>query len=107
MDPQTLALTLERKLLDGFRLSNPKYSPAHMCEVIQSCWHAVPDKRPTFSYIKLDFEKHYNLQDCFIEDNVVQDASDKSHTQLKYAELLLQENILKTQFQKISQCNST
>ena len=118
MDPKTLADTLRKKLSDGFRLSNPKYAPDNICELMQSCWHEDPEKRPTFVDIKIQFKNHYHLKDITEDmvDGVVQDEQQPykgymqrqpSLAQLKYAQLLLQRESLKKRFKTLNRRNST
>ena len=43
---------LKNNLLDGFRLTNPKYSPPEISHMVQTCWLADPKERPTFTALK-------------------------------------------------------
>ena len=111
MDLQSLALTLRKDLSEGFRLSNPKYGTKHVCELMQSCWNSVPEKRPTFTSIKSRLEVFYQLKDNNAERRAsnnlyVESSKDKdenqNETQIKYAELLLHKAGLQKKFDEIN-----
>ena len=109
MDPFTLAFTLRKDLSEGFRLSNPKHCPKHVCEVMQSCWNAVPEKRPSFSSIKTHYEIFYHLNDCKSDvnplrqgDYVEEVKKDQSETQMKFVEFLVHKQNLEKQFNEIN-----
>ena len=109
MDPFTLAFTLRKDLSEGFRLSNPKHCPEHVCEVMQSCWNAIPEKRPSFSSIKTHYEIFYHLNDCKSDANplthgdYVEDVKkDQSETQMKFVEFLVHKQNLEKQFNEIN-----
>jgi hypothetical protein len=36
------------KVIDGYRLSQPKQCPPEIYEIMVDCWQEKPDKRPTF-----------------------------------------------------------
>ena len=39
-------------MLNGFRLTNPKYSPPEISHMVQTCWLPDPKERPTFTTLK-------------------------------------------------------
>lgn len=41
-----------RKVKEGYRLEKPKYCKMQLFNVISKCWHADPNKRPTFTELK-------------------------------------------------------
>ena len=49
-----------RKVVDGYRMDQPKYAPANIYELMKRCWHADPDRRPNFSEIKDILSPHIN-----------------------------------------------
>ena len=121
MDARTLALTLRKDLADGFRLGIPKYCPEQIFEVMESCWNAVPEERPTFSSIKRKFEIYYhfdrNTEDHADDDNS-EDLLDMGHyesskaidypkqsinseVQIQYAQLIHHKENLRKQFDAI------
>ncbi|XP_063923158.1 vascular endothelial growth factor receptor 1-like isoform X3 [Zophobas morio] len=40
---------LYNKLLDGYRMESPEYSPKEIYKMMLDCWHAKPINRPSFS----------------------------------------------------------
>ena len=43
---------LKNELLNGFRLTNPRYSPPEISHMVQTCWLPDPKERPTFTTLK-------------------------------------------------------
>lgn len=83
MDAHIVALTLRKDLEDGYRLNRPKHCPEHLCELMQHCWNAVPEKRPTFSSIKNLFENYYNFKYSNTDDQ--EEGIDELLTNVKHA----------------------
>ena len=44
-------VTLRQELLNGMRLSHPILATANVAHILQTCWLAEPDARPSFSRI--------------------------------------------------------
>ena len=99
-------MTLERKLVDGFRLENPKHAPEIISELMQQCWSENPDERPTFLEFMQRCDNCYNLNEPFAEDQCQRDESNNNNVKLKYVTLTLHEKQLEQQFNSIKEGNS-
>jgi hypothetical protein len=42
---------LMQKLMDGYRMPQPKTCPDQIYELMQACWQAMPSVRPTFRHV--------------------------------------------------------
>ena len=112
IDSNILALTLKNNLSEGYRLKDPKYCPDKICDLMQSCWNAIPEKRPTFSEIKDAFANIYKLNDTVRKDSIVYEtlfsSSDSSRQsiisdfQSEYVKLLKDRQELQKKFSEIS-----
>ncbi|XP_019866136.2 vascular endothelial growth factor receptor 1 isoform X3 [Aethina tumida] len=67
-----------QKLLSGYRMEQPEYSPRNMYKIMYDCWMSKPTDRPTFSQLEEDIgalledsmKQHYvALNDPYMEMN--------------------------------------
>ena len=85
--------TLRDELLAGSRLLNPTYSTPKISHLMQTCWLADPNERPTFTKIKAHLQSSCRILSTVPKNEIHQYIN------------LISDNSMHNQYKMIQRCN--
>ncbi|XP_023932379.1 fibroblast growth factor receptor 1-like [Lingula anatina] len=95
--PDIAVTELATKLDQGTRLKSPKNCSMELYILMLQCWHKLPEKRPSFTSIRLELEDMMS-QDCdFLElENLVEPISEEGRSDPVHDSTLEKREMLET-----------
>ncbi|XP_013406289.1 platelet-derived growth factor receptor alpha-like [Lingula anatina] len=79
--PDIAVTELATKLDQGTRLKNPKNCSTELYILMLQCWHKLPEKRPSFTSIRLELEDMMSQNCDFLElENLVEPISEEERS---------------------------